>query len=553
MVWQGVDDVRRLRGLQTLHPVKLHSLVIKNFRCFEELNLELGGNSLVLVGANGSGKSSILAAVRLALRGGEVSREDLRDLEEPLELIATLSEIPASSHGLFAEAIDFSQTPPVLRVGLQALWDEEERELTSTHAFPDDGWRRLSRAAREAIPLIELPSWRDPTRLLAVVGNRSILASLIEELPLHDDLEQAVEAIAAAGEELAAADELQELLREGRDQLAGLLPGVAETAFELGPEASGSRQVLRQLRLLLALGSSRLALGNQSAGIGQASIFAFLLHRIAGDTDSIVLVDEPENALHPQAQRALVSALRDGPAQALLTTHSAAVLDRRDPREVVRISRGDGAGAELHRAIGLSSGEAEALTRYSTSLSAEAYFAETVILLEGHSDLLAIRVLARALDVDLDARGISLLSLDGAGSVVHYLSLFGPAGLGLTLRGLCDADHEETWRTRLQDAGIEVTDRAAMNAVGFQVADADLEEELIGALGTQRVSELIEKENADQAFANFTQQGAIARLSLAEQQHDFLHKQSVRWAPVLAADLSVEDIPQPIRDLLEGL
>ena len=472
-------------------------------------------------------------------RGGEASHADLRDLEEPVELIATLSEIPASSHGLFAEAIDFSQTPPVLRVGLQALWDEEERELTSTHAFPDDGWRRISRAAREAIPLIELPSWRDPTRLLAVIGNRSILAGLIEELPLHDDLEQAVEAIAAAGEELAAADELQELLREGRDQLAGLLPGMAETAFELGPEASGSREVLRQLRLLLALGSSRLPLGNQSAGIGQASIFAFLLYRIASDTDSIVLVDEPENALHPQAQRALVSALRDGPAQALLTTHSAAVLDRRDPREVVRVSRGDGAGAELHRATGLSSGEAEALTRYSTSLSAEAYFAEAVILLEGHSDLLAIRVLARALDVDLDARGISLLSLDGAGSVVHYLSLFGPAGLGLALRGLCDADHEETWRTRLQDAGIEVTNRAAMNAVGF--------------LGTQRVSGLIEQENADQAFANFTQQGAIANLSLAEQQHDFLHKKSVRWAPVLAADLSVEDIPQPICDLLEGL
>jgi predicted ATPase len=533
--------------------VKLHSIAIKNFRCYEELNLELGGDSLVLVGANSSGKSSILAAVRLALQGGEVSREDLRDLEEPIELIATLSEIPASSHGLFAEAIDFNPTPPVLRVGLQALWDEEERELRMTHGFPDDGWRQVSRAAREAIPLIELPSWRDPARLLALVGNRSILATLIDELPLHDDLEQAVEAIAAAGEELAAADELQALLSEGREQLAGVLPGIAENAFALGREENDPREALRRLRLLLALGSSHLALGNQSGGLGQASIFAFLLHRIAGVPNSIVLVDEPENALHPQAQRALVSALSDGPAQALLTTHSAAVLDRRDPREIARIARDGGAGADLHRATGLSPSEAEALSRYSTALSAEAYFAETVILLEGYSDLLAVRVLARALDVDLDARGVSLLSLDGADSIVHYLSLFGPAGLGLTLRGLCDADHEETWRARLQDAGIEATERAAMNAVGFQVADADLEEELIDALGTQRVSELIEEENAEQAFTNFAQQAATAGLSLAEQQHDFLHKKNVRWAPVLAADLSAGDVPQPIRDLLEGL
>ena len=532
--------------------MKLHSLVIKNFRCFEELNLELGGNSLVLVGANGSGKSSILAAVRLALRGGEVSREDLRDLEEPVELIATLSEIPASSHGLFAEAIDFSQTPPVLRVGLQALWDEEERALTSTHAFPDDGWRRLSRAAREAIPLIELPSWRNPTRLLAVVGNRSILARLIEELPLHDDLEQAVEAVAAAGEELAAADECRSSSVRVETSSQASYRVWRRPPSSLGPRrAAPARCCANCACCWLSAQAAWLSVTKVPASAKPRSSPSCFTGSPATPT-RLCWSTSPRTPFTPRPSGRWSPRFVTVPPRPS-TTHSAAVLDRRDPREVVRVSRGDGAGAKLHRATGLSSGEAEALTRYSTSLSAEAYFAETVILLEGHSDLLAIRVLARALDVDLDARGISLLSLDGAGSVVHYLSLFGPAGLGLTLRGLCDADHEETWRTRLQDAGIEVTDRAAMNAVGFQVADADLEEELIGALGTQRVSELIEKENADQAFANFTQQGAIARLSLAEQQHDFLHKQSVRWAPVLADDLSVEDIPQPIRDLLEGL
>lgn len=531
--------------------MKLQSITLNNFRCFEQLELELDGASAVLVGPNGSGKTSLLDAIRLALRGGEISRDDFLDPEDSIELIATLTEIPASSHGLFAEAIDFDSTPPVLRLGFQALWDEAEHELQTTHAFPDKGWKRVSRKARDSIPLIDLPSWRDPARLLSLVGRRSILAALIDELPLRDDLDQAIAAITTTAQLLADTEELKGLLHEARDELARILPGVAEEAFALGPYSTEDSDVLRQLRLLLAVEGARTPLGSQSGGIGQASIFAFLLRRISA-TQAIVLIDEPENALHPQAQRALVSALRSGPSQSLLTTHSAAVLDRRDPREIARLARST-TGTDLHRAGGLSDADARSLSRYSTALSAEAFFAQTAILVEGYSDLLAVRVIAETLEIDLDARGVSLLSLDGAGSFKHYLSLFGPGGLELDLRGLCDADSEQNWQDRLQDAGIPATDRASMNAAGFQVADADLEAELSDGLGAERVAELIGEGGAADSLTAFTERPEVAALSSAEAQRAYLQKDKVRWAPVLAADLSAEQIPQPIRDLLEEL
>jgi putative ATP-dependent endonuclease of the OLD family len=542
------------KPLSTL-AMQIDSISLKNYRCFADLELTLGGDSMVLVGPNSSGKSSLLEAVRAALQGAEIALTDFRDATEPLELSATLSGISPEQQALFPDAVDFSQTPPVLRLGLQSIWDAEEREVSTTHGFPDSGWRRVSRSAREAIPLIHLPAWRDPARLLSVIGRRSVLAGLIADLDLDVELEQTVAAIRTAAEALAEAEPLQELLTEGSEQLARLMPGLPDDPFSLGPGDGDPREVLRNLRLALSLEHGSVALGADSGGFGQASIFAFLLAAIASASNSIVLVDEPEAALHPHPQRALLGALRASSAQSILTTHSAAALDRRDPREITRIRRDAGQGAILHRAETLEATDARALIRYSTSLTAEAYFADTVILVEGFSDFLATRVLAATLGVELDAAGVSLISLDGADVFVHYLRLFGPGGLDLDLRGLCDADHEEEWQSRLTQAGIPITDRQTMNAAGFYICDPDLEAELLGALDTDRVAAVIAADGGQALFDSYANQPAQQGRSTEELQLGFVQKPKakIRWAPLIAAEMNSEEVPAPLRSLLEDL
>lgn len=530
----------------------LASIEITNFRCFEHLEIDLDGKSLVVVGPNAAGKTSLLQAVRLALQGGNLSRKDFHSANAAVELTATLSGISPADQGVFAEAIDFGQTPPVLRLTLQAIWNEEEGDLEVTHAFPDDGWRRVGRPAREAIPVVYLPGWRDPARLLTLLGEQSILARLVAGLPLEEELLAAIAAITATGEALAQGDSLSELMSQGGEELSKIVPAVPEDAFSIGASATQPSDLLRQLQLLLALGQAKLAVGSQSGGLGQAAVFAFLLRELATKPDSILLVDEPENAFHPQAQRALLRALREAPTQSLITTHSAAVLDREDPRLIARLARDQGAGAQLFRST-LSTDDAQSLARYSTSLSAEAYFAETVLVVEGFSDYLAVRTFAATLGIDLDGSGVSLLSLEGGDLLKHYLQLFGPAGFGLKLRGLCDLDKEAEWISRLDAAGLAVTDRASLNGAGFQVADPDLEGEMLAPLSETEVSAVIAGAGAEQKFELFRQQPAHAESSLADQQLAFIKGDKIRWAPLLAAAVPADDVPVPIKDLLEDL
>lgn len=125
--------------------MKLRSIEIRNFRCFEHLDLRLDGESLVLVGPNAAGKSSVLSAISLALVGVEVSRTDLRDPEEAIELTATLTDIAPTEQGEFAEALDFKESPPVVRLTMQAIWDPHELAMQQSHVFPDDALRVVPR------------------------------------------------------------------------------------------------------------------------------------------------------------------------------------------------------------------------------------------------------------------------------------------------------------------------------------------------------------------------------------------------------------------------
>jgi hypothetical protein len=494
-----------------------------------------------------------MAAISLALVGGEITRADLRDLDEAIEITATLGGITPTEQGEFADAMDFNQTPPVLRISQQATWDPFEEAVQQNHLFPDDNLRQVPRRSREAIRFLSLPAWRDPARLLSLLGRRSILAPLIDALPLQQEIEEAINALSTAGSNLSNAEPIRELMSKGSEWLGSLLPGIEEEAFSIGSLAAEPADVLRQLALHLAFGGQRLTVGSQSGGLGQASVFAFALETLASMPDAILLVDEPERALHPQAQRALVARLLTGNAQAIVATHSAAVLDRRDPRNVAKLAPDRGDGAMLSQASTLDDAGAATLSRYSTSLVAEAYFAETVIFVEGFSDFLAVRAFSGTLGADLDASGVSLVSLDGADILKHYLALLGPSGLNLQMRGLCDLDKEAKWIELLTSAGVPVVSRTDLNAAGFQVADADLEEELVRALGEVVTEQVIDTAGLTGRLTSFEGQPANSGLGRQELLAAFVRTQKIRLAPPLAAAVPDADIPVPIRALLEEL
>jgi len=114
--------------------------------------------------------------------------------------------------------------------------------------------------------------------------------------------------------------------------------------------------------------------------------------------------------------------------------------------------------------------------------------AATVVLVEGISDQIAIETLAARRKLDLAAERVVVVPAGGAHAMARYLAQFGPAGAGLRLAGLCDSGEEEMVRRGLARAGIgSPRSRAGLERLGFYVCVEDLEDELIRAIGPERV------------------------------------------------------------------
>ncbi|MFJ5265209.1 TOPRIM nucleotidyl transferase/hydrolase domain-containing protein [Streptomyces sp. NPDC088387] len=172
----------------------------------------------------------------------------------------------------------------------------------------------------------------------------------------------------------------------------------------------------------------------------------------------------------------------------------------------------------------------------------------TAVLLEGPSDAAAVNTLAARRGRDLEAEGVCVVSMGGAMSVARFAQLLGPPGLGLRLTGLCD-EAERGFYTR----GLE---RAGAAGREFFVCSADLEDELIRALGVKRVQELVRVEGDIRALQTFlrqpAQQGRPAHLQLRR----FLGTKKgrkIRYGHVLVEALEPDRVPAPLDDLLAAL
>lgn len=98
--------------------------------------------------------------------------------------------------------------------------------------------------------------------------------------------------------------------------------------------------LLRDLVLRVVEGDTKVDL--EDCGSGTQSMTAFGLYSYLAELEGstyVLGIEEPEQNLHPHAQRELLNSLRDLPLQIVFTTHSTVMVDELDHEEVVLCRR----------------------------------------------------------------------------------------------------------------------------------------------------------------------------------------------------------------------
>lgn len=183
--------------------------------------------------------------------------------------------------------------------------------------------------------------------------------------------------------------------------------------------------------------------------------------------------------------------------------------------------------------------------------------AQTVVLVEGMSDKLAVRALAERRGRDLDADGVAVLAMGGSKNIHRFLGAFGPQGIGLRVAGLCDVREMRDFERGLERAGFGTNlTRDDMEALDFHVCVDDLEDELIRALGADAVEEVVASQGELVALRTFQRQPQWADRRREEQLRRFLGTHSGRkigCAPLLVHALDLDNVPAPLDRLLDAL
>lgn len=180
--------------------------------------------------------------------------------------------------------------------------------------------------------------------------------------------------------------------------------------------------------------------------------------------------------------------------------------------------------------------------------------ASAVVLVEGLSDQIALETLAARRGRDLGAQRVVVLPVGGAHAVRRYLARFGPQGANVRLAGLCDVGEEDIFRRGLAGAGLgSPRTRAEMERLGFHVCVADLEDELIRAVGVATIEALFDAHGDLGPFRSLQSQVAWRGQRVDAQMRRFFgsgSRRKLRYAQILVEAVDLDRVPRPLDAVL---
>jgi putative ATP-dependent endonuclease of the OLD family len=432
--------------------MRIESVTISGFRSFgaKPVTVTFAGDVTAVIGPNASGKTALLQAVaklfgvtraqRTINRSDfhlppDVDPSDLTPCELYIDVLIALPELAKGSATAETVAPTFRHirierpgASPVCRIQLEARWDDDgtaEGEVsqdlywidTLDATIKDEQRHTLSPAERGLIQLYYTPASRDAgAQIRATTG--ALAARLLRAIASSEATKAAVEtATKGLSSSFNAEAAIKAIGKALSERWSALHDEETDTEPSLALVSRRFEEVVRNVNVVFQQGPAGIERGLDALSDGQQSLFYFALAAAVFDLErdavagtiggfdaedlvipalSIFAIEEPENHLSPYYLARIVQQIRslvaDGMAQAIVTSHSPAVLSRVEPEEV-RYCRCDlKTRLTAVSAVELPKDDEEAAKFVRGAMLAfpELYFARFVILGEGDSERLVL-------------------------------------------------------------------------------------------------------------------------------------------------------------------
>ena len=306
--------------------MQITKAVIENFRALQSIKCPLRQFS-VIIGENDAGKTSFFYALHAFFEAKKIDNDQnwyQQDTSKPIKITLSFTDIPQGIGGKFLR---------------------KDGNMIIEGVFERDSSPRYSSIleANEAvtIPLKVMREHFSLDHVVFVPVQRDISAQFsMNKTALFGKLVRAKmkKAIAEGGRQ-PTIDEIERFLREsmedGRRQIEQFLRGQMKNQ-SIGLKFDDFHvNFIDGVNTEIRISDEKaqdIPLKNRGAGTQNNAIISLFRYIAESDIkkDFIFLLEEPENSLHPKAQRQLLSVIQDisESTQVLVTTHSPVFIDR---------------------------------------------------------------------------------------------------------------------------------------------------------------------------------------------------------------------------------
>lgn len=448
----------------------ISSITIKNFKSIREEIFELSIYT-PLVGYNNAGKSNILASIKWLFNKKSLSEKDFYCITDPIEVSGCIV-------GITEDILD--RLPENQKKSILPYIDEEMIKIKRVQNIPNDKptnikllvwnpetnqWKNnptgLDGALKSLFPeAIEIGAMENAIEDVSKSKNTTTIGKLIAEImtPIEQnyatDINKALSVLKSKfdADGINRAEELKIFDKGASAKVEELFPGIQVKLHVPTPEI---KEVFKNGTLKIyenGLGRELSSYGHGTQRSVQMALVQHLAEVKKGNnnriTNTLLLIDEPELYLHPQAVEQIRSALKilsKNGYQVLFTTHSPQMIPSEDVKYTLLIRKNEeGTYARTRLISAVEEVETNKVSQFELLFSLEnsnqILFSEQVILTEGKTEKrLLPHLYSSYCQKTLGQDKLALIGQGGVGNTVKCMSVL--KAMDIPVKAIVDLDY----------------------------------------------------------------------------------------------------------------
>lgn len=508
---------------------------IRNFKCYESVDVKLKNSSL-LIGANNVGKTSLLEALELCFtpykRVSEelifITKDEVLDRNKKIILDVLVSpenkEFDEMWYQFFGEFVvegdlnDYVALRTIVKYNpSKGEYDLERVALNSwpsseeVISYNNYNTNPVKREILESIPVFYLDAKRD---IVTEMGDKfSYWGKLVKDINITDDsLQEMEKSLNEINDNIIGSSDVLKHLSSSLNKLSNVMNSNGNHV-EINPVSRKIRDLDKGMEIRLNdRDSESFSITNQGMGTRSWATFltlsAYIDWKIKEmDTEAkpfhpLLLLEEPEAHLHPQAQRKIYSQMSRLTGQKIISTHSSIIAAQVNLDEIIHIyKKGNSSNLNYLNLKGLTLHELRKIKEEVLKTRGDILFADTIILCEGETEDQVLPVFFKEyFGYEPFELGVNIVSVRGAGNYKPFMRIAHDLDIDLFI--LSDGEKriiKDLKKHYCQVYG-ERTDSEIQKNITFLPLECDFEEYLFDSGYQKEMLEVIDLIKGKKAF-----------------------------------------------------